>query len=239
MNATATATPTSATTPVDGPDDASPRCRNGGATRRMTFEDLVIEHCGDVLTPRGWTALQSRWAVELMGRGDVPDGPLLELCAGVGHIGLAAAAATSRRLVQVDEDAEACTWARHNARRNGLADLVEVRCGDMGTEVHRDELFAVVLADPPYVPSDQIDDHPDDPVSAIDGGDDGLELACRALVLATRHCAPGGAVLVQARGGEQLDTIATALPASRLGWALTEVRAVDPERAVGCWRRQT
>jgi len=48
--------------------------------------------------------------------------------------------------------------------------LVEVRCADLGSAVAEGERFPLVLADPPYVPSGEAGDFPDDPEVAIDGG---------------------------------------------------------------------
>ena len=49
---------------------------------------LAVAYGPDVLTPRPWTLAQSEWARDLLD--EVPEGPILELCSGVGHIGLLA-----------------------------------------------------------------------------------------------------------------------------------------------------
>jgi release factor glutamine methyltransferase len=226
------------TTQARAPRAESAWCdRDGDPARCTHFEGLEIHYCGEVLEPRPWTAEQSRWATELLEAGDVPRGPVLELCAGAGQIGLAAVATTDRRLVQVDESPIACRWAERNAARSGFGDRVEVRCGDMAATVRPGERYALVLADPPYVPSHQVDDHPDDPRSAIDGGHDGLVLSCRAMQVAIDHTAPGGGVLVQALGAAQLHEIAELVAMRFPGWHLVEVRVVDEHRAVGLWRQ--
>ena len=91
------------------------------------FGELDIAYDDRVLEPREWTAAQSGWAAELMTV--APGGPVLELCAGAGHIGLLAVAASGRRLLCVDANPVACDYARANADAAGLADLVEVREG--------------------------------------------------------------------------------------------------------------
>ena len=59
------------------------------APRTTRFGPLDIEYDERVLEPRAWTLAQSEWAAQLLtGAGDEP---LLELCAGAGQIGLAAA----------------------------------------------------------------------------------------------------------------------------------------------------
>jgi cyclopropane-fatty-acyl-phospholipid synthase len=96
--------------------------------RQHDFEGLTIRYDERVLAPRDWTAAQSRWAAELIG--SAPPGPVLELCAGAGQIGLLAIAGTAHRLVAVDADPVACEFVRTNARAAGLADRVEIRVQD-------------------------------------------------------------------------------------------------------------
>ena len=91
----------------------------------MEFGTLAITFDDRVLRPRKWTAAQSEWAAELMAT--APAGPVLELCAGVGHIGLLSVAAADRRLVCVDANPVACDHARANAAAAGMADRVVMR----------------------------------------------------------------------------------------------------------------
>lgn len=204
-----------------------------GGVRSVTFGPLDVSFDDGVLTPRAWTLLQSEWAAELAV--GAPAGPLLELCSGAGHIGQAAAVLSGRDLVQVDVDPHACDLARANARRNGIGPKVEVRCGDLGAAVRADERFALVLADPPYVERDEVDNWPDDPTHAIDGGDDGIELQRRCIAVAAAHLVEDGVVLLQAQGRAQIDALADDLRAH--GLRCVEVRAVDEQRAVAQLRR--
>ena len=74
-----------------------------GRTRQtVDFDGLTVCFDGRVLHPRAWTAEQSRWAARLLE--DLPHGPVLELCAGAGQIGLAAVRRSQRRLVCVEAD---------------------------------------------------------------------------------------------------------------------------------------
>ena len=89
------------------------------STRRScTFGPITVDYDERVLEPREWTLQQSRWAAELAG--DAESGPILELCSGAGHIGLAAAVLSGRDLVQVDANPVACSFAIFNAARAGL-----------------------------------------------------------------------------------------------------------------------
>ncbi len=186
----------------------------------IEFGPLQIEYDDRVLQPRPWTARQSEWAAELIAR--APDGPVLELCAGAGHIGLLAVTRQPRPLVCVDADPVACGFARANAARAGLGDRVEVRQGDLEAVLDTDERFAVVIADPPWVPSSEAGRFPEDPLTAIDGGVDGMGPARACVRVIDRHLAPGGAAVLQLGTEEQAAVIAGELPE---GLAAAEVRA--------------
>ncbi|MCW2790993.1 MAG: methyltransferase small [Nocardioides sp.] len=174
----------------------SPAMTNTAATEEtMAFGELEIAFDERVLRPRPWTADQSAWAVELLRT--APDGPLLELCSGAGQIGLLAAARSRRPLVCVDVNPVACAYNRRNAENAGLADLVEVREGLLEESLRPDERFAVVIADPPWVRRTETDAFPEDPLVAIDGGDDGLDVAWACLRVAARHLSPGGSAVLQ------------------------------------------
>lgn len=173
-----------------------------GTVETTDFGMLRISFDHRVLRPRPWTAAQSAWAAELAATG--PAGPMLELCAGAGQIGLLAVLDTARSLVCVDVDPVACGFARRNAEAAGLADRVEVRVGRMEEVVRDEERFAVVVADPPWVRRAEVGRYPEDPLRAIDGGDDGLDLARTCVAVARRHLLPGGSALLQLGTVEQV-----------------------------------
>jgi release factor glutamine methyltransferase len=174
--------------------------------RTVDVDGLSIAYDERVLEPRPWTAAQSAWAAELLD--GLPLGPVLELCSGAGHIGLLAVRSLDRRLVQVDADVTACDFARHNAEHAGLADRVVVRCGPMHEAVLPDERFPMVLADPPWVPTAEVAKFPDDPVTAIDGGEEGIDVALACVDVAGRALAPTGVCLLQLGTTEQVDEVA-------------------------------
>ena len=64
----------------------------------------------------------------------------------------------------------------------------------------------LVVANPPYVPSAEakslLERGWSEPLSALDGGEEGLEVALRLVAQATRALAPGGCLLVEADGSQ-------------------------------------
>ncbi|MGZ8738228.1 MAG: methyltransferase [Nocardioides sp.] len=188
----------------------------------IAFGELEIAFDDRVLRPRPWTTEQSVWAVELLA--DAVAGPVLELCAGAGQIGLLAAARAERHLVCVDVNPVACDFARRNAESAGLSERVEVREGLLQEAVRADERFALVIADPPWVRRAETSAFPEDPLLAIDGGDDGLDVARLCLAVADRHVVPGGSVVLQLGSLGQAERLAEGL---RTGLVFTEFRQAE------------
>src|SRR6185312_17479811 len=79
-------------------------------------------------------------------------------------------------VVAVDRSPEAAAVARGNAERLGLA--VEVVEGDLLAPVAERGPFAVIVSNPPYIPSAEIaglaPEVRKEPMAALDGGADGL-----------------------------------------------------------------
>ena len=189
------------------------------------FGDLAVEYDERLLTPREWTRQQSEWAAELSSQ--VPQGPILELCSGAGHIGLLALAEirrneVDRSLVCVDVNPVASAFTRRNAAAAGLAAYVDTRCADLRAALAEWEWFPLVICDPPWVPRAETGRFPDDPVLAIDGGDDGLVVARQCLEVVGQHLMPGGAAVLQLGQPEQVDALAPWIDAA--GVAVREVR---------------
>jgi release factor glutamine methyltransferase len=176
-------------------------------TLTMRVGSLEIAYDESVLEPRPWTVAQAELAAEVAG--ELQPGPLLELCCGAGHIGLLAALLSSRDAVLVDLNPSACRFAEDNAGRVRAAGVkVSVRQGAMDEVLHQDERFPLVVADPPYIPTHQTGRFPADPLTAIDGGDDGLDLARDCLGIAGRHLSDGGALVLQLRNRSQAAVLA-------------------------------
>ena len=201
------------------------------ASRVVDFDGLRIEYDDRVLEPRPWTAAQSRWAAELIAA--APPGPVLELCSGAGHIGLLAVTLAPRSLVCVDADATACDFLRRNAAHAGVR--VDVREGRMDKVLEADERFAVVIADPPWVSSDEVERYPEDPLLAIDGGPDGLDLVRACLDVIDGHLLDGGHALLQT-GPDQPDAV-TALVSAYDRLSVGEVRQEERGALVRIDRR--
>ncbi len=105
----------------------------------------------------------------------------------------------------VDRSARALVIARQNARALGLEGRAAFRSGDWGEGIA--EVFDVVVSNPPYVPSDDIEtldpevsEH--EPWLALDGGADGLDCYRRLVGQLGYLVQPGGIVALEVGRGQ-------------------------------------
>ncbi|MBC9716416.1 putative protein N(5)-glutamine methyltransferase [Streptomyces sp. TRM66268-LWL] len=125
---------------------------------------------------------------------------VVDLCCGSGAVGAALAAALpSCDLHAADIDPAAVACARRNlpSARVHEGDLFSALPADLRGRVAilAANVPYVRTADIPFLPS-EARDH--EPLTALDGGDDGLAVARRVAADATRWLAPGGHVLIEA-----------------------------------------
>jgi len=187
---------------VPAPDDLT---APAPPTETIAFGGLTIGFDERVLRPRPWTQRQSQLAARLLAT--APEGPVLELCSGAGQIGLLAVLGHDRRLVLVDANPVACANARRNAEAAGRSATTEIRCGSLETVIDHGEMFALVVADPPWVESSRTEDFPADPLDAIDGGRDGLDIARMCVRVAGTHLLAGGSLVLQVGSPAQADAL--------------------------------
>ncbi len=193
----------------------------------MVFGHLPIVFDERVLRPRPWTVAQSRWAAELL-RTTPGATRILELCAGAGHIGLLALAmadALPIRLITVDVNPAAGMYTRRNASAAGLGERVDVREGLIEVVLDPDERFDLVIADPPWVPRSETEQYPDDPLVAIDGGTDGLDVVRACVQASERHLVPGGSMVLQLGSSDQVLRVRDHLHATESMLSAQEVRS--------------
>ena len=194
-----------------------------GIEQVVDFGGLAISFDDRLLRPRGWTTAQSWWAASLLP--ELPDGEVLELCAGAGQIGLLAVAGSTRNLVCVDLNPVAVAYTLSNAEAAGLADQVSTRVGAIMDVLAPGEQFPLIIADPPWVPSSGTARFPEDPLVAIDGGEDGLHVVGQCVRAIEAHLSPGGSALLQLGTTDQAAAVATLLDDSDL--VVGEVREYD------------
>jgi release factor glutamine methyltransferase len=173
----------------------------------MPLEQVVgwADFCGlrvavdqGVFVPRARTELLAREAIRLARR--APGEVVVDLCCGSGAVGVALIeGAASIELYATDIDPVAVGCARRNLGAHG-----QVFEGDLYTPLPPGirERVDVLVANVPYVPTDEIDFMPREAREgearlALDGGTDGLDVLRRVVAGAPEWLAPSGSLLVE------------------------------------------
>ena len=174
-------------------------------TGRCSFWGRDFEVSPAVLVPRPETELVVAAALEL----PLPEeARMLDVGTGSGCLAVTLAAERPRwSVTATDRSLPALEMARRNALGHGVG--VDLACGDLGSCLLGG--YELVVANLPYIPSERLGALPlevrHDPVLALDGGDDGLDLV-RALVAdLPRLLAPGGRAVLEL-GEDQADRVA-------------------------------
>lgn len=144
------------------------------------FYGLPLDISRDVLIPRSDTEVLAARAIELA-KAAGEGGRVLDLCAGSGCIGLAVAANVPEcRVVLADISEEALKICKQNVRRNDLNARATCILAD-ATKPPSSVLwdFDVIACNPPYIPTGDLAEldvsvREYEPMSALDGGGDGL-----------------------------------------------------------------
>jgi release factor glutamine methyltransferase len=176
----------------------------------------------------------TRIAADLTGAPRASGDPYLvwDMGTGSGAISVAVASELRRRRYgdavrfwASDVSGDARDVATLNVVAHGLAHLFTFSEGDLA-DVAPAPPYPVdlLLANLPYIPAAMVPDLPVaasfEPVAALDGGPDGLDVIRRLLPSAPEVVTPGGAVLLEI-GGDQAEIMAAAAAEALPDWACT------------------
>jgi release factor glutamine methyltransferase len=185
------------------------------------WRSLRIRTDARALIPRPETELLLEAAVtEISARMARNDAPIVawEPATGTGAVAVALAlryreaiALGRLRLVASDLSTDALELAAENLEVHGVASLVDLACADLlepaGTSLPRPD---VVVANLPYVPSDEVRapwrglGH--EPLIALDGGPDGFAVFRHLFAMVPDRVADGGTLLLEI-GADQAEVV--------------------------------
>ncbi|AQZ61817.1 Protein-N(5)-glutamine methyltransferase PrmC, methylates polypeptide chain release factors RF1 and RF2 [[Actinomadura] parvosata subsp. kistnae] len=219
--------------------------------RRVAGEPLEhvlgwAEFCGlrvyvepGVFVPRPRTAFLIEAAVALAR--EVEGTPVvLDMCCGTGAMGAAVAAGLPRaELHAADLDPAAVRCARRNL--TGSATVYEGDLYDPLPATLRGRVD-LLIASPPYVPSESVGLLPPEarlhePLLALDGGADGLDVVRRVIAGAPAWLAPGGRLLVET-SERQAEATAESVRAAGLAAQVATSDDLDATAVIGTRRRE-
>lgn len=175
-------------------------------TGKAWLGDVAFDVCPRVMIPRSPIA-------EVLASGVEPwleaePCRVLDLCCGVGALGiLAALVFPDAKVDLVDMDPAALALARRNAGKFGdeVASRIRVVASDLFerlNEGHDEDRYDLILCNPPYVPTAELEAAPPEfrhePRQGLDGGDDGLRVWRRVVASLRAHLTESGVIVGEA-----------------------------------------
>ena len=200
----------------------------GYLTGHREFWNIDIEVGPGVLIPRPETELiVEEVLARVTSRAEGPRLRIADVGTGSGCLAVALARwLPGAHIVATDVSDAALRVARRNAARHEVRDRVLVLQGNLlqGT----DGLFDVIVSNPPYVPAGDLASlQPEirefEPVGALDGGPDGLDVIRRLVPEAATRLVPGGWLMFEFGFGQSEGVRAIIANEPRLD--LVDVRA--------------
>lgn len=183
------------------------------------------------IVPRSWIA-------ELIVDGSLEpwlpaDGNVLDLCTGNGSLAvLLALSCPDIHVSACDISLPALSVAARNVDRHGLGSQIELLDGDLWEalpEPNEDNLFDLIICNPPYVNASSMNllpaEYRAEPDLALAGGDDGMDIIRRIIALAPDYLSERGALLLEI--GNEFENFKKAFPQIPVIWM--EVSAGDEQ----------
>ena len=182
-------------------------------TGRQRFMGLEMLSGPQALIPRHESELLARAAVGLLKRLARPDRTLhvLDVCTGSANIAAALANALTPALIHAaDLSPEAIAFAAQNLAHLGLADRIELRCGDLLAPFDEPAFLGqvdLITCNPPYISAarrqtmdPEIRGH--EPDLAFDGGPLGVRILNRLVKETPRWLRDGGCLALEVGAGQ-------------------------------------
>ena len=178
----------------------------------MGLEFIVNEN---VLIPRQDTETLVEDALEIINTGTLrgedmdvkrKEWDILDLCTGSGAIGVSLARIANKVNVTCSDISEgAIKVAKENAQKHGVAKSVKFEQGDLFkpfSKQFRKQKFDMIISNPPYIKSSviptlqkEVCEH--EPLSALDGGESGLDFYEKIVSGVGSHLRKGGVLLLE------------------------------------------
>ncbi len=204
------------------------------------FWSLTFDVDANVLIPRQDTETVITLVLDQVGD-RAAERRVLDLCTGSGILAVTLARELpAAQVIATDLSAPAAAVAVKNAARNGVAERVDVRTGDLFEPVV-DRVFDLIVSNPPYIPTAVIAtldrEVQREPKLALDGGADGLVLLGRIIAALPARLAPGGLVALE-HGFDQDAAVRALLDATGAFTSAATVRDLGKQPRV-TWARRT
>lgn len=168
---------------------------------KTDFFGLSLNVSNACLTPRADTEVVCEKAIEFLKNKKCQD--VLDICTGSGCIALAVAANTDSRVDALDISEKAIEIAEKNSKETFLQDKVHFSICDVLSDdfLKITKKYDLIISNPPYIPTKDIENLSEEvkkePISALDGGEDGLVFYRRFLKTLPNMLKKGGKIIFE------------------------------------------
>jgi release factor glutamine methyltransferase len=173
-------------------------------TGRKEFWSLDFVVTPEVLIPRPETELLVEVALHRLKGTPSRTPKILDLGTGSGILAVCLAKERlEANVLAVDIASPALEVARINARRHGVSEGIDLIHGDLFAALGAEKrLFDLIVANPPYIRTGELsllapEIRQWEPMTALDGGPDGMEYYRRIIGRAHEYLAPGSSIVLE------------------------------------------
>lgn len=176
-----------------------------GSTSFCGLDLAVTRH---VLIPRPETEQLAELAANHLSTRAPQPATILDLCTGSGCLAIYLAVKhPAASVFATDISPDALQVALANASQSGVSGRITFLQGDLFTPLPAGLRVDLIVSNPPYIPSAEIDTLPPevrdhDPRAALDGGADGLEFFRAIAAEAPHWLKPGGVLMAEFDDGQ-------------------------------------
>jgi len=125
---------------------------------------------------------------------------VLDVCTGSGCIAVAIAKLTEASVTAIDISKDALELATENASLHGLNKKIYFLHSDL-LQNHKHQTYDIIISNPPYVTKAELANiQPElysEPILALDGGNDGMDLYRRLIPQSMQYLVSGGILLLE------------------------------------------
>jgi release factor glutamine methyltransferase len=192
---------------------------------KKEFMGLDFQVSDDVLIPRPETEHLVEIVLERIAKSDLEQFEIADIGTGSGAIIISIAKLAEKTIkgLGIDISEASLKVAQENAKRLAVSEQVEFKHGDLLTPI--EDKMDIIVSNPPYIPSDEMDDLQQEvqqePDLALDGGSDGLDYY-RKIIKGAKDKLKQDGLLVFEVGIKQSQEVSTLLKKS--GYANVKVR---------------
>ena len=172
-------------------------------TKVQEFMNCIIKVNPSVLIPRLDSEVLADSVIRVIREKSFEQPEILDMCTGSGALGISIGHEISdAKLTLTDVDQDALSTAISNTQLNNVFNRCSFVTGDMFDAILEDKKYDVIVSNPPYIASEEVDKLTDDvknyePRKALDGGGDGLDFYRIIAENAGEHLKDGGILALE------------------------------------------